>query len=178
MKIDLGNYYISELDTAKPELFYALIEKNRPRLEDFFAGTVRKTRSLEETMAYCQTIAKLRKEKAYLPYTVSKPGKTDYIGFLDVKNIDLTIPKAELGYFIDAGFEGQGIISKALEPFIQYLISTYRFKKLLCRVGSENQGSIKVALNNGFTLEGTIRRDYITTRNQLVDLNYYGRIFD
>lgn len=178
MKIDLGDYYISELDTAKPELFFALIEKNKPRLEDFFAGTVRKTKSLDETIIYCQAIEQLKKEKAYLPYTISKHGEANYIGLIDVKNIDLAIPKAELGYFIDSNYEGLGIISRALEPFIDQLVKTHNFKKLLLRIESENRGSIRVALKNGFELEGTIRRDYITTRNQVVDLNYYGRIFD
>ena len=33
-------------------------------------------------------------------------------------------------------------------------------------------------LKNGFELEGTIRRDYKTTKGEVVDLNYYGKVFD
>jgi RimJ/RimL family protein N-acetyltransferase len=34
-----------------------------------------------------------------------------------------------------------------------------------------------VILKNGFELEGTIRNDYRTTKGEIVDLNYYGRVF-
>jgi ribosomal-protein-serine acetyltransferase len=60
---------------------------------------------------------------------------------------------------------------------VDYLVEAYQFKKLLCRANNKNAGSLKVALKNGFELEGTIRRDYKTTEGELVDLNYYGRIF-
>jgi hypothetical protein len=32
-------------------------------------------------------------------------------------------------------------------------------------------------MKNGFELEGTVRNDCVTTDGQLVDLDYYGRVF-
>ena len=170
------NFNISSFNTLNSELFFNLIDKNRDRLEDFFAGTVSKTKTLEDTKSYCKIIDQKGKDKSYFPYIITN--KTDeFIGLVDVKNIDWNVPKAELGYFIDADYQGKGIITKAVGYVVDFLIVKYRFKKLLCRVGSKNTGSINVALKNDFQLEGTIKNDYRTTKGEIVDLNYYGRVF-
>ena len=177
MNKQFEHFSISSLDTNNYESFFNLIYSNRERLEDFFAGTVSKTKTLKDTEQYCNIIAKKINDKSYFPFIITSLKSNAYIGLIDVKNIDWNVPKAELGYFIDANYEGQGISSLALSFIVDYLIEKYQFKKLLCRVSSLNEGSIGVALKNGFQLEGTIRNDYRTTRGDIVDLNYYGRVF-
>ncbi len=177
MNIHFDNFNITDFDTRQSIPFFNLIDKNRIRLEDFFAGTVSKTKNLEDTRTYCSVIAQRIKDKSYFPFVIISKEENKFIGLIDVKNIDWNVPKAEIGYFIDSNYEGKGIISKSLGYVIEYLIQTYQFKKLLCRVNSKNQGSINVAIKNNFQLEGTIRNDYRTTKNEIVDLNYYGRVF-
>lgn len=157
---------------------YDLIEKNREVLNTYFAGTTSKTETLEDALSYALEIEERIKRKEYFPFLLIDKQTNELVGFIDVKNIEWSIPKAELGYFIDYGSSGKGITSKAVGVVIDYLSKEYQFKKLLCRAGSENIGSIKVAIKNGFELEGTIRRDYKTTTGEIVDLNYYGRIFN
>ncbi|WP_298902835.1 GNAT family protein [uncultured Psychroserpens sp.] len=159
------------------EAFFNLIDNNRVRLEDFFAGTVSKTRTLDDTLVYCKEIETRIKSKTYFPYMIIDINTNAFVGLVDVKNIDWNVPKAELGYFIDSKYSGKNITSKAVGIVIDYLTEIYKFRKLLCRVGSKNTGSIRVALNNNFDLEGTIRNDYRTTKGDIVDLNYYGRVF-
>ncbi|NMH86109.1 GNAT family N-acetyltransferase [Flavivirga algicola] len=177
MDITFENFKITPLDTNEGEKFFKLIDNNRERLEDFFSGTISKTKTLHDTYAYCYDIRQLVLDRRYFPFII-KNLKTDMlIGLIDIKNIDWHIPKAEIGYFIDADYEGQGVISKSLGFVIEYLSKTYHFKKLLCRSNSRNIGSIAVAKKNGFTLEGTIKKDYKTTKGEVVDLDYYGRVF-
>lgn len=144
----------------------------------FFAGTVSKTRTLEDTLKYCDDIQKRIKSMDYLPYMIIDISTNEFIGLVDVKNIDMNVPKAELGSFIDHRYEGKGIVSKATNLVVDHIVKDYKFIKLLCRANSRNKGSIAVILKNGFELEGTIRRDYKTTKGEIVDLNYYGRVFD
>ncbi len=177
MDISFNNFNIKSLDTNESERFFYLIDTNRNRLEDFFAGTVSKTKTLQDTIAYCDDIKQFVLEKSYFPFVICDLETDAFIGFIDVKNIDWNIPKAEIGYFIDCNYEGKGIISKFLGDVIEHLSDRYHFKKLLCRSNSRNVGSIAVAKKNGFTLEGTIRKDYKTTKGEIVDLDYYGRIF-
>jgi len=177
MNLHFENFKIIPFNTKQSHLFFNLIESNRSRLEDFFSGTVSKTKTLEDTIEYCKIIEQKVNYKEYFPFIIFNTKDNTFIGLVDVKNIDWEIPKAELGFFIDSNYEGMGVISKSINLVIGYLSETYNFKKLLCRIGSKNIGSINVALKNGFELEGIIRRDYRTTKGEIVDLNYYGRIF-
>lgn len=177
MNVVFRDYRVSSFDTSLKSDFFKLIDNNRDRLEDFFAGTVSKTKTLKDTINYCKVIEQNVKNKSYFPFIISSLKDDKFIGLVDAKNIDWNIPKAEIGYFVDSNFEGQGLISQSLNLVIDYLTETHQFKKLLCRIGTNNIGSINAALKSGFEYEGTIRRDYKTTRGEIVDLNYYVRIF-
>jgi len=171
------NYKISLLEANDGSAFFKLIDSNRQRLEDFFAGTVSKTLTLLDTLNYCEKIQLRIKDLSYLPYMITDMHTKAFVGLVDVKNIDLNVPKAELGSFIDNQYEGKGIVSKATSLVIDHIVQEYKFIKLLCRASIRNKGSIAVILKNGFELEGTIRKDYRTTKGEIVDLNYYGRVF-
>ncbi|WP_417871792.1 GNAT family N-acetyltransferase [Winogradskyella sp.] len=172
------NFTIRLLQPNEGKAFFNLIENNRSRLEDFFAGTVSKTKTLEDTLLYCKEIQKKIKDFSYLPYMITDINTGEFIGLVDVKNINKDLPKAELGSFIDHRYEGKGIVTEATELVVDHIVKEYRFIKLLCRANARNKGSIAVILKNGFELEGTIRRDYKTTKGEVVDLNYYGRVFN
>ncbi len=170
-------YKLELLQAGQATLFFHLIDRNRARLEDFFAGTVSKTKTLEDAILYGNSIQMKIKEKSYFPFIISDNRTDEFIGLVDVKNIDWNVPKAELGLFIDEKYEGKGIATKATKILVDHLIGKYSFKKLLCRASSRNLGSVTVIEKCGFELEGTIRNDYRTTKGEIVDLNYYGRVF-
>ena len=171
------NFKIELLNESGGEALFNLIDNNRVRLEDFFAGTVSKTKTLEDTIAYCIEIQNRIEAKTYFPYMITDINTGQFVGLVDVKNIDWNVPKAELGSFIDSRYEGKGIVTKATNLVVDYIVEKHKFLKLLCRANSRNKGSIAVIFKNGFELEGTIRKDYRTTKGAIIDLNYYGRIF-
>lgn len=171
-----SHYQIELLQPQESEAFFGLIDRNRSHLEDFFAGTVSKTKTLQDALVYCEDIQQKIKNRSYFPYMVTDTTTNRFVGLVDVKHIDWNIPKAELGYFVDEEYSRKGIASKSVGLVIDILLESYGFKKLLCRIGSTNLASRQVAINNGFVLEGTIRNDYRTTKGKIVDLDYYGRV--
>ncbi|WP_034058111.1 GNAT family N-acetyltransferase [Lacinutrix jangbogonensis] len=175
--MQFDNYRINLLNASESEALFKLIDDNRPRLEDYFAGTVSKTKTLADTVLYCNAIEQRIAQKSYFPFMITDMKTNLFVALVDVKNIDWNVPKAELGSFIDIAYEGKGIVTKATGLVVNHIIETYKFKKLLCRANSRNIGSISVILKSGFELEGTIRNDYRTTKGEIVDLNYYGRVF-
>jgi len=146
--------------------------------QDFFAGTLSRTTTLSATQKYCKEIEEKISRKEYFPYLIIEIQTNKVIGLIDVKNINWDIPKGELGAFIDSDFEGRGLITALGADLIAQIVKEHKFKKLLCRAAEQNKRSIRLIERVGFTLEGTIRRDYKTTKGELVDLNYYGRLFD
>ena len=177
MKKTFRDFTISSFDPSEGSAFFQLMENNRTRLNDYFPGTVSYTQTLEDTLNYCEEIAEKVIQKTYFPFTIKSQSDDSFVGWVDVKSMDWRIPKGELGYFIDQNYEGQGLISEAVGHVVEHLVATYQFKKLLIRANAENIGSGKVALKNGFLLEGTIKNDHKTMDGKVVDLDYYGRIF-
>jgi len=173
---EFRQFSIAPLDTIDAESFFQLIDKNRSRL-DFFAGILAQTKTLRDTIIFCNSVRKQNEAKSYFPFIIQESNSKELVGFVDFKNIFWHIPKAEVGYFIDTNFEGQGVITEALTIIIEAMNKEYGFKKLLCRANASNLGSIAVVERCGFILEGVIRNDYKTTNNEIVDLNYYGRVF-
>lgn len=177
MSFDFDTYQFTRLEEGDSTSLFHLIQSNKQRLQDFFAGTVSKTATLEATQAYCKEVMTRIEDRSYFPYIIKEKASQQLIGFIDIKNIDWDVPKAELGAFIDKNFEGKGIITHHLTMLIDRIVKEHGFKKLLCRIAKENERSIQVALACGFEYEGTVRCDYRTTNGRLVDLNYYGKLF-
>ena len=175
---EFENFKIIDFDPNGATSFFKLVDDNRSRLEDFFPGTVSDNNTLEDSLQYFQSVDQKVKDLSYFPFILCDKKTDKYIGLVDLKRIDWRIPKAEIGYFIDEKYQGKGIISTAVAAVISYVEKEYQFKKILCRTHSENKGSIQVALKNGFELERIIRNDFKTTKGEMLDLNYYGRIFN
>lgn len=174
----MDHYHLVLLTREYGTKFFHLMENNKSRLEDFFAGTVSKTTTLEDTLLYCEEMERRIKDKTYFPYGIVASKTNQLVGLIDVKNIDWDIPKAELGAFIDSSHEGEGIITQLGNALIYDIVKEHQFKKLFCRVAPRNTRSIRLVERIGFQLEGTILRDYRTTKGELIDLNYYGKLFD
>jgi len=169
------NYQIKLMDTEKDtQAFFNLIETNRSRLEDFFAGTVSQNKTIQDTVNYMISVNERIVKRVYFPYLIFDNHTNKIVGFIEIKNIDWSIPKAELGCFMDKDAEGKGIAGKALKLFCNFAFKHYEFCKLFLRTHESNMSSRKIVENNGFTLEGKIRMDYKTTKGEIVDLLYYG----
>jgi RimJ/RimL family protein N-acetyltransferase len=172
MKFD--HYNIRFLHEEDLNDYFELIENNRSRLEDFFAGTVSQTKTLEDTRNHLYDVLQKYHDRNYFPFVVIDESNGKMISSIQVKSIDWSIPKAELGYYIDSAYEGKGIVAKAVRLIIDYCFTELKLNKLYIRTHAENISSIRIAEKNGFTLEGIIRMDYKTSSGKVVDLMYYG----
>lgn len=170
------HYSIRFLELADTEAYFKLIDTNRNRLVDYFAGTVSRTHTLEATREFIGERIKKRDDKVYLPYVIMDDESNAIIGFIDIKNIDWRVPKGELGCYLDEKYAGKGIAKKAFNLFIDYCFNELKFNKLFLRTHETNTPARKLAEQCGFEVEGKIRKDHITTAGQIIDLLYYGKI--
>lgn len=174
MKFD--NYSIRLLKIQDLDNYFQLVENNRRRLEDFFTGTVSKTKTYEDTRNFVIDMIKRANDKVYFPYLVIDNSNQKIVGFLDLKNIDWDIPKSEIGFYIDKDYAGKGIATKALNLLCDFCFSEYKFQKIFLRTHPNNISARTVSEKSGFELEGIIRKDYKTTSGKIVDLIYYGKL--
>ncbi|MGB8190740.1 MAG: GNAT family protein [Chitinophagaceae bacterium] len=174
MKFD--NYSIRPLTTDDLVPYFKMVERNRKRLEEFFTGTVSRTKTIDDTQAFLADITERAKARTYMPYLIIDEENGKFAGFLDLKNIDWSIPKSEVGCYMDKDYAGKGVATKAFQLFCEYCFNTFGFRKLFLRTHESNTAAKQMAEHNGFEKEGILRWDYKTTSGQLVDLIYYGRL--
>lgn len=83
--------------------------------------------------------------------------------------------QAEVGYSLLSDSFGQGYGSEALGALCDFLFGECEFHKLKAQVVEGNHASRRVLEKNGFTLEGTLRDNYLL-RGKWVNDWLFGRI--
>jgi ribosomal-protein-serine acetyltransferase len=176
MMIAFDDYMIRPLTSDDVTPYFEMVDKNRERLANFFTTTVAKTKTLKDTGDYLKYFMENVKNRIYFPYVIvdNKTGK--FAGFLDLKNIDWSVPKSEMGCYIDEDYASKGITTKAFSLFCDYCFAEFGFAKLFLRTHENNAPARAIAEKCGFEVEGKLRSDYKTTSGELIDLIYYGRL--
>ncbi len=174
--IEFENYTIRPLEVSDLKPYFDLVDRNRKRLEDFFTGTVSRTKDLSETEIFLKELTAKRSARQYFPFILVDNSTNEFAAFIDLKNVDWTIPKTEIGCYTDEKFAGKGLTTKAMMLFLDYCFDHLEFKKIFLRTHHTNIPAQTLAEKCGFEKEGIIRMDYKTTSGEIVDLIYYGRL--
>jgi ribosomal-protein-serine acetyltransferase len=80
-----ANYTIRLLSIQDLDAYFQLVEQNRERLEDFFTGTVSRTRTVEDTRVFLGDITQRAMDRAYFPYIIVDTTNNKIAGFIDLK---------------------------------------------------------------------------------------------
>lgn len=174
--ITFENYTVRPLEVGDLNAYFDLVERNRKRLEDFFTGTVSRTKDLSETEIFLNEMITKRTQRQYFPFVLVDQNTNEFLAFIDLKNLDWTIPKTEIGCYTDEKFAGKGLTTKAMQAFVDYCFKEFQFRKIFLRTHEGNKAAQLLAEKCGFKVEGKIRMDYKTTSGEIVDLIYYGRL--
>ena len=159
---------------ADTQMFYTLIQKNKQRLAPVFPGRIRQVTSLDEARRFLlQFKADWILGKSYA-FGAWRQDTAEYIGDISLKNIDRSIPKAEIGYYLDARAEGHGYGAEMLETIIRFAFEEALLNKIFLRTSLHNARSYVLAEKCGFRREGLLRQDFRDNQKQLVDVYLYG----
>ncbi|MGK3223503.1 50S ribosomal protein L7/L12-serine acetyltransferase [Enterobacter soli] len=98
------------------------------------------------------------------------------VGVLSFNSIEPANKTGYIGYWLDEHHQKQGIISQALQAFMHYYASRGEVRRFVLKCRVDNASSNKVAVRNGFMLEGCLREaEYLNGRFD--DVNSYARLF-
>ena len=73
--------------------------------------------------------------------------------------INWTVPKFEIGYWAAEKYEGQGLITEAVQGIAAFAFDTLRAARVEIRCDPENTRSARVAEKCGFVLEARLKND-------------------
>jgi ribosomal-protein-serine acetyltransferase len=157
-----------------PDEFYNLISRNVSHIEKTFPVTLLSCETLEKTTNFiAEAITKQLRNDGYY-YYIRDIQSNSLIGYICIKNINTTLSKCELAYFIDKDHEGKGIISKAVGNIVNICFSELGMNKVYICTSPINYASQKVAIKQGFKKEGILRDEFRNGKGILEDVIYFG----
>lgn len=80
------------------------------------------------------------------------------VGVLSFNQIEPLNKTGYIGYWLDEAAQGQGIISAALQAFMDYFVASEEVRRFVIKCRVDNLRSNQVAVRNGFALEGCLRQ--------------------
>lgn len=170
----LIDYKLERIQDVSFEAFFNLIYTNKSYIEKGFAGTVKRCQTKEGAKILFKEWALEEIKSKYFSFFIKSIQTTTIVGLVNIKNIDYSINKCEIGYFISEQVAGKGIVSKFTSDVVTYSFEELQMNKVFLRISPENIGSQKVAFNNGFKKEGVLREEYKGFEDKLEDVMYFG----
>lgn len=79
------------------------------------------------------------------------------VGGIGMHDWDHQLKKAEIGYWLDQGYQRKGIMYKCAAVFVDYLFARLQLNKIEIRFHPANDRSAAVAKRLGFKVEGILR---------------------
>lgn len=162
MKSLLRNNIIAlyKAETLHAEPVFALINKNKLRLNPFFPWVIQ-IKSPQNQFEFYQAAHRLWEAKKEFHYVISFEEKI--VGAISVHSINWTEGEVQFGYWVDSNYEGKGIISSAIQLLEKNLILK-GVTRFVIRFHDNNHRSKKLALNLDYLLiQGPLEQSSIRT---------------
>ena len=151
----------SYLPDDAPALFSA-VNESRAHLNTWLSW-VSKTTKLEHSQQFIEQSLQQNKESLALGIFYDHK----LVGGIGMHNWDMEIKRAQIGYWISKGFEGQNIVHRSLCQFIRFLFDKTGLNKIEINFVPANKRSAQVANRLGFKVEGVIRQGVL--RNGMLE---------
>ena len=96
-------------------------------------------------------------------------------GFIGLHRIDWANQSVEIGYWLDAGYRGRGVMTAAVRGVVEICFEHYRLHRVEIRCGVENTESCAIPERLGFRLEGVLRQAQ-WVMGRALDLRVYSKL--
>lgn len=170
----MTHWSIEDSKNIYPEEFFHLVQENLDHISATFPITVKACATLTKTQEFLNKNRRKQNENQGYYFYLRNTQSQKLIGYVCVKNVNRHIRKCELAYFIDQGFQGQGITSKAVATTVKFCFEVMKMNKVYICTSKINSASQRIATKLGFKQEGVLREEFKNGQAVLEDINYYG----
>lgn len=160
--------------TALAEAFQPLLEDNHRRLSHWFPDAFQEPPTPEATRASLEEDGRAWCEGTRLPMalTVETPDGRCLAGWVNLL-IDAPRRSGEVGYWLGAGFEGRGLVTRAVTAVLNHAFGPLGLDRVALQATADNTRSRAVAERLGFTREG-VQREAAAFPGERRDVVLYG----
>ena len=133
-------------------------------------------RSLEESIQFC-----LRSKAHWLLRSNMNLGIWEretgrYLGGTGFHDPEWKVRKLEIGYWLRPSATGRGYMTEAVKVITRAAFEVFLANRVEIHCDTRNERSRLVAERCGYVLEGTLRREALTTDGRLRDTHVYGML--
>lgn len=98
------------------------------------------------------------------------------MGLVSLQNIEPSVPRVEIGYWLRSGACGQGLMTEAVVALCEVAVESLDAYRVEIQCDARNEKSAGVAERAGFALEGRLRNDRRDGKGNLSDTLIFARI--
>lgn len=166
--IDMGDFQLVKLEptTANAERLLAAMNENREFLAEFLEWVDSYT-TTEKALA---NIEKSYGDNVCAYFIMVADDIVGKIGFVDTDD-----NMGEISYWLAHGFNGRGIMTRALNKLTEMGFADMGLKRIQLTIDAKNIPSAAVALRCGYECEGVLRK-YFVLRGVPRDMKMFSRI--
>lgn len=146
---------------------------NSDRLKRYFPNTLNENLNPTLSQLYVDNKLEQFSKKEELVFTLKHIDTRKMAGLISIIHIDWSTKQAELAYCIDYNFEGQGLTTKAISFLSHYAFKELALERLHIVIHKSNTASIKVATNNGYKWQRTLKEEYIPIGEDALDMELF-----
>lgn len=155
--------------------FMRLLQENTSYLNPAFSGRLARVRALDDARIQVQQLRTDWDNRRTFDFGVWRKEENSYIGDIALKNLDRSIPKAELALYFTDWPATRNLAQEAVEEVLQFAFSALKMNKVYLRCTHTNSSIGALVQSCGFLKEGVLRCDYRgADSDELLDLSYYG----
>jgi len=137
------------------ELF-SLVVKNRNHLLPYLEWSHEtNTKTAEDTFRFLDKTANEWESQTKFDFGIFHDN--NIVGRIGFFKVDLKTKSCELGYWLDKGSVGKGIVSKCVRAIEKILFEQLGFNRIVIKCDKNNIESAKVALRCGYKQEAELR---------------------
>ncbi|WP_339149943.1 MULTISPECIES: GNAT family N-acetyltransferase [unclassified Sutcliffiella] len=100
----------------------------------------------------------------------------EFVASSGLHRIDWSIPKFEIGYWVDSRYSGKGYITEAVGGISQFAFEQLGANRVEIRCDSKNVKSRAVAERAGYTLEGVLKNSERDVNGELRDTCVFAKV--
>ena len=148
------NLILRPVNPEDAKTLFSLTDNDREYLREWLPW-VDGTKTEEDTLDYITFSQKGEKEGRLLNLAIVWKGKV--VGITGFNNIDRTNHIATIGYWLGNEYQGNGIMTSAVQTLTEYAFKELLMNKVEIHAAEENKKSRSIPERLGYAHEGTLR---------------------
>lgn len=160
-------------DTRTAQTVFSAMDKSRKAFSPWL-DWVKDTKSSEDTFHFLEAVDQDWNNGTSFVYAIYR--QETFVGLISAINVSLKNRRAEIGYWLDVDFSGQGFMSEAVLLLETELFSN-GFNRIVIHTDVLNTKSANVARRCGYVHEGVLRQErYSERQGRFRDTNVFSKL--